>query len=187
MALTPLVLTTEILRAGPGLEGPSFLEVAPKIGAAISTWATVPSNLVITGTTSGQLGGGTVLGTLQIPLDVSIMVGALTAAGVVGPTMSLLAQAVAVGTATAFNISAQYSGVSIGVGIGVDASKIISANPATLMSLLASSFLGPSGPLVASGLANGVSSLLLLGTGVGAVVGAGGTVTGVGTSLSSVS
>jgi len=170
VALTAATISSAILGAAPEMAGVSAPTVAQVVGNAVYAWAILPANLSLTGVTTGALGAGVVTGTLVVPPDVVVVAAGLTSAGVVGPTSVVLAKAVAVGLSLAF-ASAQYTGPSIGVAIGVDNSVVSTANPATLTPPLAAGFPGPSGPAVAVGLASGITSLLLLGTGIGVVAG----------------
>ena len=181
MALTSAAVTAAILAAAPEMAGPTGLIVAQTVGSAVVPWANVPANLALTGVTTGTLGAGTVLGSLIVPPDVATVSGALTAAGVLGPTASILAKAIAIGIATSFS-TAQYAGPSIGVGVGVDVSKVTVTNPATLIPILSTGLAGASGPLVSIGIGNGIAALLALGTGVGVVTGSPSTTPGTGTS-----
>lgn len=181
MALTSAAVTAAILAAAPEMAGPTGSILAQAVGAAVVPWANLVANLALTGVTSGTLGAGTVLGTLLVPSNVAVVSGGLSAAGVLGPTAPILAKAIAIGISTSFS-TAQYTGPSIGVGMGIDNSLVALANASTLISLLSAGLLGASGPSVCTGIGNGIASLLLLATGVGVVTGAPSTVSGVGTS-----
>jgi hypothetical protein len=88
-----------------------------------------------------------------------------------------LAKAVAVGIATAFSSSGQYTGSSVGVAVGSDVSFVSVSNPGTLIPLMITNMqgsfggVGTSTSLVAAGLSNGISSLLQTAQGFGAVAG----------------
>ena len=181
MALTSAAVTAAILAAAPEMAGPTGSIIAQVVGAAVVPWANLTANLALTGVTSGTLGVGNVLGNLLVPSNVGVVSGGLSAAGVLGPTAPILAKAIAIGISTSFS-TAQYAGLSTGVGIGIDSSLITLANAPALVSLLSAGLLGVSGPSVCTGIGNGITSLLLLATGVGVVTGSPSTVSGVGTS-----
>jgi hypothetical protein len=181
VALTPAAVTAAILAAAPEMAGPTGLILAQAVGAAVVPWANLPANLALTGITTGTVGAGTVLGALTVPPNVAVVSGALAAAGVVGPTSAILAKAIAIGISTSFS-TAQYAGPSIGVGVGADVSVMAIVNPFTLIPLLSAGLTGASGPLVSTGIGNGIANLLALGTGIGAVTGSPSTTPGTGTS-----
>jgi len=178
MPLTPNAITSAIMLAGStDLLGPNFPRVAQGVGNAVSAWSQVPINLALTGVTSGQAGAGVVTGTLNVAPSVALMTAAFASAGLQGPTAPLLAKAISIGIATSFTASAAYTGTSVGVAIGSDVSRITVANSLTLipvLSLALSSALTGSGPNLGTlsiGIANGIASQLLTGTGIGVVAG----------------
>ena len=197
MALTPPVIYSALAAnrvAGPfPFLGPNFDTFALGLANGIVAWAVgQPQNVALTGTTTGASGSGIISPlTTRIILAPSIPLvqAGLAGAGIVGPTSVSLSTVVTLGLVQAFGISAQYSGVSAGVGAGQDVSKIVLANPATLTSILLGTLrtMGPGGlgmqPL-ALGLANGISALLLTGTGAGVVSGVAGPSAAVGFSQS---
>lgn len=169
MALTPTTITAALRAAAPEFLGPSFNPLSVAIGTAIYNWAIVPSNVYLVGQTSGIAGSGVASGLLTVPQNPPAAVAAFAANGVTGPNGVGLARAVGVGIPTAFG-SAQYSGLSVGVSAGSDISKVVLANPATLVGFLLSYMqpnfagaLGPSAPQLALAIASAVSSLLLAG------------------------
>lgn len=185
MALTIPLIANALGSAGPPeVNGSSLPSVALSIANAVYAWITVPSNVVLMGVTSGTSGAGTVTGSLAVPPDPSLVSGGMRASGVVGTSVDRVAKMVAVGLSTAL-ASAQYTGPSIGVGAGVDTSSVVTANPTTLAAQLSLQFAGNSGSLVGSGLAAGISALLLASTGTGVVAGATTGSPSVGTSPSS--
>jgi len=179
MALTPAGVTGAIIAAGPELKGPTWIRLAGAVGVGIVTWAVVPSNLVVTGVTSGAAGGGSVNGKLSVvpqPLPVPAAAAAQALLGFVTPSMM---RAIGVGTAVAFTTQGQYTGVSAGVAVGSDIAKVVTANPVTLIAALqaamnGSGMLGFLVPRIATAVGTGVSGLLLTGTGTGVVTGFGG-------------
>ena len=191
MALTAPSITSAILAAGPELKGPDWFRLATTVGVAVATWAVVPANLSLTGITSGGSGSGTVSGKVSVipaPLPV---ISAAPPFGLLGLLSPSVTRAIGVGVAVAFNSSAQYQGVSLGVGAGNDTSKVTVANPSTLTVALQSTMngsglLGADVPKLAAALGSGISSLLLTGTGIGVVVGPASPIPASGTSLSQV-
>ena len=189
MPITAPSLTAAIISAGPALTGPVWLQLAGAIGVAVAGWSVNPSNVVVMGTVVGALGGGTVTGKIfmaPVPLPLSAAAGS---AGLVGPLSPQMATAVGVGIANALNASAGYQGVSTGA-IGADLSKIVAANPATLIAALVQSFYafqirGPTAGTLAVGLGSGIATMFLTGTGTGVAVGGAGPSPGVGVSKSS--
>ena len=88
----------------------------------------------------------------------------------------------------ALNSTCEYYGTSVGVGIGADISKVVYANPATFIQSIQSCFtaFGLNGVVskqTAIGVGNGISSILLSGTGVAGVVGSPSPVPSTGTSV----
>ena len=181
MAIAGASITSAILAAGSGIMGQTLPTLARVVGNAVGSWAKSPINVLVVGNTVGQAGSGTVTGKLFLSPSAPIILGGLNGAGVQGQTASMIAAAVAIGVATAFTSSAQYTGVSAGVGNGTDISTVKSTNPATLIPLIAAGFQGTSGFMVAQGLGNGIADLIKTATGIGVVTGAGGTAPGTGT------
>jgi hypothetical protein len=182
MALTPPTLYSAFAanRASGGFafNGQLFDLFALGLSNALSSWAVgQPQNLALSGIATGLLGGGSVTGKLIVPPSIPLMLGALTGAGVSGQLAPSLATVVALGISQAFNTSGQYSGIVIGVGTGVDSSKIIVANTGTLVPLLIANLAGSMGgqgqalPQICAGLGAGITALLMQGTGIGAVAG----------------
>jgi hypothetical protein len=95
--------------------------------------------------------------------------------------------------ANALSTSAGYVGVSAGVGVGTDLSKVVYADAALLTGLLTANFaavglLGPTALRFAGGVGAGLATLALTGTGVipGIVTGVPSPAPSVGTSTSKV-
>lgn len=169
MALSPPTIISALKAAAPEFNGPSFLSLSSAIGTSIYTWAITPSNILISGITSGTAGSGTVTGFLTVPPNPALAVSVFSGNGVVGPNGVALARALGVGIPTAF-ASAQYTGPSIGVSSGTDLSKITSVNVATLTPILLSNMqsffsgsLGPSAPQIATAISSAVGILLSTG------------------------
>ena len=185
MALTPSGIT-QALRShratGPfGFNGNAFERLVVGLGNGLGIWAvSQPQNLALFGAAVGTAGLGAVSAPttrLVVPPTVPIVQGALVGAGLNGPLSVSLATTVAYGVSQVFTQQAQYLGVSGVVGVGQDVSKITVANPVTLTPILVSTLAGAFGAIgaflsqLAVGLANGISGLLLQGTGTGTVVG----------------
>ena len=191
MPLTPPLITAAISAATPDLPGPDFQKLSILLGVAIFSWATIPSNLVVQGVTTGAIGAGAVVGNIfvvPVPLPVNA---AFAGLGLLGPNGQQMARGIGVGVATAFTANALYVGASAGVGAGTDLSKITFANPATLTAAIlaaapAVGFGGPNIAQIAAAVGTGVSALLLTGTGVGGVAGPAGPAPAAGTSISKV-
>jgi hypothetical protein len=191
VALTPSGVTGAIIAAGPELKGANWFRLASALGVGIVAWSIIPSNLAMTGVTTGAAGGGVVNGKVFVPpqpLPVPATAAAQALLGFVTPSMM---RAISMGTALAFNSQAQYQGVSVGVGTGTDVAKVSLANPATLIAALqlsmnGSGMLGFNVPRIALAVGTGIPLLLLTGTGTGVVTGPSGPSPGGGTSLSRV-
>jgi hypothetical protein len=162
------------------------------IANGVYTWIVNPSNVTLSGITSGGTGAGSVNGLLSAVPNSDLLYRALSAAGVAGSLSLSLSMAVTIGIVTAIQMNGQYVGVSAGVGLGSDISKVIQANPVTLIaglieSLSATLGRGPALSLMATGLGNGISQLILTVTGAGSVLATGPVGTpGTGTSVSTI-
>lgn len=172
MAVTASNIAGAIIAAGPpDVTGVSFPSFANVIGNAVSSW--VKTDVFLAGVTTGTDGSGTVLGTLTVPPNVSVVQSTLQSNGIVGAIVPQISRVLAVGLSNSLTATAEYTGPSIGVGVGADSSFVVTANPLPLASLLISlGFDGASGFISSIGLASSISSLLLLGTGSGVVSGA---------------
>lgn len=191
MPLTPPTVTASIIAAAPDLPGPDFQRIATLLGSAITAWAQVPANVVVQGVTTGAAGAGAVTGKLFVPIQPLPVNASFAGASLLGTNAQQMARGIGVGVATAFTSSAQYVGVSAGVGAGTDISRITVANPAALTATILAAapglgFAGASMPTFAAAVGTGVSTLLLTGTGTGAVAGPGGPAPTAGTSVSKV-
>jgi hypothetical protein len=169
MPVTAPVVTASITTAGAGgLNGPVWLNLAAAVGLSVEQWVAA-GGVVLAGVTTGTAGVGTVVGTsLFFPPQPLPMTAAATAVGILGGTGQLAAAAIGVGVANAFNATAGYAGVSIGVGAGTDLSKVTYADPTLLTSLLTANLAavgiaGQTGMRFAGGLASGLSTLAMTG------------------------
>lgn len=184
MALTPQILYADLAatRAAGGFPftGFSFDQMAWAVAFSVASWGVGQKfNLGLTGIATGTAGGGAVnplVSRLVVPPNPGVVIGSLASAGMVGALGVSLGTVVGLAIPKTFSTVGQYSGVSLGVGVGADVSKITTANAATLIPILSAnlaSFLGPgpASPMMAVGLGNGIALLLLAGTGSGSVVG----------------
>ena len=192
MALTTPVIQAQLEASklvGPfPFNGVTFPSLALAIAQGVSLWAVGNSaNLALSGVSAGTAGAGAVAGfKITVPPNNGAIETALRASGVGGQLVPSLAMTVAMGIATAFTLSAQYSGLSTGVGVGTDVSAVSIANPATLTTLLLAQLhavvgRGQATSSLAAGLGQGIAIMLLGSVGLGtvtgpsSVVGAGGT------------
>jgi len=164
--------------APTSISGPLSGKLTLAIGQAVSSWAVVPSNVVVVGVATGASGSGTVTGGLSFTPNVSAFQAAL--AGFTGTTGASLSTGICLGLAATLNSSARYQGLSPVVGSGTDISKVVFANSATLQGVLLSclsgqGISGPTGQTLAAQLSIGIAALFITGVGRGD-----GIVTGVG-------
>jgi hypothetical protein len=170
--------------------GVPFDQLAQGLASGICTWGiSQPQNLALVGAATGTAGAGAILPVttkLIVPPNMPAMLAGLSGAVLVGPLGLSLATVVTTGLATVFTAQAQYMGTAAGVGVGADISKILVANSASLAAILMGTLGpalgggGPALPMFASGLAAGISALLLGGTGTGSVTGSPSTAPGAG-------
>jgi hypothetical protein len=191
MALTAPAVTGAILAAAPELKGVDWFRLATAVGSAVVIWAVIPANLALVGVTTGAAGSGVANGKVSMVPQPLPVPAAAVASGLLGFVSPSMTRSIGMGVAIAFSASAQYQGVSVGVGTGSDVSKIVLANPATLISTLqavlnGSGLLGVNIPQLAVALGTGIPTLLLTGTGIGVVTGPAGPAPAVGTSTSRV-
>jgi hypothetical protein len=196
MPLVPSQIAAQIRLAAPTFSGTMWMPVTEAIGLAVTAWATgQPQNVMMTGVTTGVLGGGAVQGKIICPPMPPLVIGACMAAGNTGPMMTALATAASIGVTTTFTQTGMYAGPSAGTGAGIDISKIVVANPASLIGLIQTMLRavtgggGPGVTMLATGLGNGIAANVMLGfgaPGMGVVVGAGGPLPGAGSSPMSV-
>lgn len=176
--LNPNVMATQINIATSTLLGPTKIKLSKGISKSICTWAKLQSNVLVIGSTNGAAGAGQVQGKMFFVPNTVAMNVAFTSVGLNGPTARLLANGLAVGITTALNTTAQYRGSSTGA-IGADVSKVVFANPATLIPLLKANLgsqqiNGLSSNLLCTAISNGVVGIMLTGTGTGISVGGAG-------------
>lgn len=190
MAVAPPAVTAAIIAASPALKGPAWLQAAAGIGVGVVAWTVNPINVVMVGSVNGTLGGGVVNGKFVLPPVPAPVVASVAAGGLVGLSAPQIGAAVGLGIGTAYSASGQYIGSSVGA-IGVDASKVIFANPATLQPLLIGAFaaqglIGPAALQLAAALSPGIATMFLTGFGTGVAAGPTGPSPGTGVSKSSI-
>lgn len=194
MAVTPQFVTAAIIAASPTLKGSAWFQACTGIGIGVVAWSAVPINVVLAGSVNGTLGGGAVTGTFKIPpLPPGVpppVVASVAAAGLVGLNASQVGSAVGSGITTAYSTAGQYIGQSVGA-VGADVSKVVVANPGTLVPALIGGFasaglIGPAALQLAAALAPGIATMFLTGVGVGIAAGPAGPSPGTGVSRSSI-
>lgn len=188
MAITPGILTASILGSAPDLVGKNWFLLAGAVGGALPKWFRLPSGVFLTGVVTGVVGGGVVSGKIFLPPSPLPLPATFLGVGFAGPEAMRIATGIGLGVSTAINSAGNYAGVATGA-IGSDTSKVVFADPVSLTGIISAElaalgFLGPSAPLLASGIANGISTMLLKGTGTGVATGTPGPSPGVGVSKS---
>jgi hypothetical protein len=173
-------LTANRASGGFSFGGSNYDKLALGIATGVNQWGVGQFfNLGLTGAATGLAGVGTILPPVTriiVPPNSGTVLAALTGAGMNGSLSKSLAVSVAMGISQAFTSAAQYTGPATGVSIGVDVAKITVANAAMLIGILRGTLggmlgNGPALNMMAIGLGNGITSLLLQGTGVGQVTG----------------
>jgi len=118
-----------------GFNGLQVSALAQGIGNTIGLWAVNPGMVQVVGVTTGTGGVGTVLGKLAVPPAPAA--GAIMAgAGCVGPVAAIIGNCVSLGVSSSFSSMAQYTGASVGVGLGTDISKVVYVEMGALISSL---------------------------------------------------
>lgn len=176
------------------LDGPGFSNLAWAISEAVDDWILLPTNLALAGVATGTVGVGYIPASTTkfiVPPTIPLMTGALAGAGITGPIQSSIATVVTLAVSSVFTIHGGYQGISPTVAVGADVSKVVISNPATLTALLLAKMAenqisGPAAPMLAKGLGDGISLLLLQGFGWGKVVGTPGPSPSTGASFSRV-
>ena len=196
MALNPSTIYSDLVTvraAGPfPFLGSNFDRLAWALGFAVTRWFS-SGGVLLQGVSSGTAGAGAInvpTTRLSLPPAPQLVVGGLATAGMVGPLSLSLGVVVSAGLSRSVSTSGQYTGGVVGVGVGADITKAVSANGQALTSLLLpyiATFLGPgpAAPQMAAGLGTGIALHALTIIGGGSVVGppsvvpAGGTSTGI--------
>jgi len=188
--IPPATVALALRTAAPFPGGPAFDLLCQSIANAVTSWLPVGVGLV--GVTTGVVGAGTVTGAITF---VGIQPAVLAAMSALpGPNSPALATVISNGI-TAGLSGLPYLGASVGVGTGTDASRVVRADPVTLSTALrtahtaACAVQGGTGsrvPAFYEALASGIVTVILTGTGIGAVAPTGplGPSSSVGTSTS---
>ena len=189
MALTSAAISGAIIGASPYSGSQVIPRLALAIGESIVSWISVPTNVLVQGTTSGFVGAGVVNGTMQFVVAGQIQA-AFASNNIVGQTAPGIAQTIENGLSSVLS-SAQYSGTSAAVGTGTDTSKVSLVNSGNLIPILlgnmqGQSIAGMTATQVATGLAQGIGTIIQTGFGFGAVTGPAGNIAAVGTSVSTI-
>jgi len=161
--------------------GWEFDRFALSVANAVSVWLT---SVQLQGLATGTAGVGSVAPPttkVLVPPNPSLVTNALAAAGIRGSLGVALGQVLGLAIPLVVTTFGQYTGGAVGVGIGADVSKVTVANPA-ILSVLLTAHLAPSPAksMMVLGLSQGLSALLLAGTGLGSVVGSPSIVPGAG-------
>lgn len=188
MALSPTTISKQIKSASPTVNGIDWIKMCEALGLAIYKEIVNPKSVYAQGSTNGVAGAGQILTGKMLFAPIPNMQSFLAAQGVKGVISLQVAAACITGTTAALNTACEYYGTSVGVGIGGDISKVVYANPATFAQSLQSCFVsfgfnGVISKQMAIGVGNGISSILLSGTGVAGVVGSPSPVPSTGTSV----
>lgn len=163
------------IRACSPNTGAGWVMLTEGIGLGVQNWINAnPVNMMLVGVTGGSAGAGIVSGKLYCPPAPPLIIGACASAGMTGVMMSSLATSVSIGLSNTINQTGFYSGASVGVSGGADASKALISNAATLMPMLlggmaAVGMTGVTLPMLATGLGNGIALNLALVFGTGIV------------------
>jgi hypothetical protein len=161
------------------MNGIAFDQLAWAISEGVYEWISNPLNVALIGISTGTVGVGTIpeYGTKLVILPIiPLMTNGLASAGIVGPLSSSLSTIVTLAIAHAVTQSGGYTGVCPTVGVGTDVSKVVMANPGTLIEELQKAMAdnqmtGAASMRMANGLGLGIASLVLTGIGNGKVVG----------------
>ena len=137
MALSRTVFFTNILAAGPELQGFSSRSVVGGISNALAEWFTTPGYVTIVGQATGNPGPlGQINGTLALALSGFPFFDAAFKVGLRGPTAMFLIKAVIGGITQTINTVGQYRGAVSGVAVGQDVATAGSVNEVGLITLL---------------------------------------------------
>jgi len=193
MALTPQMYYADLasMRSSAPFSfvGFDFHKLAHAISLAMIAWG---PQVQFQGICMGTAGVGAMMvpGTKVILApNPPIVIAGLASAGLVGPLGTSIGTVVGLALPKTISTAANYAGGVAGVGIGADVCKCVNADDSSLMSILLPLLIafmgpGPAAPMLAKGLATGISKLLLTAVGAGSVVGSPSIVPGSGTSTS---
>ncbi len=176
MALTPAVVSSSLQAGSPTTISPEWPLICQGVGIAVVGWVAAGGVVLLGASAPG--GFGVVIGTrVFLPPAPALIAQGMVSAGLTGPVAGEIAAAVALGLSIAVSTTASYAGLAgggPGVVPGADASKIVVANTPLLGSFMGSAFasvglLGPTAGQLANGLSQGISLMMLTGTGIGVV------------------
>lgn len=161
------------------MTGAAFDQMAWAIAEGVADWIDSPINVALVGISTGTVGVGAIpeQGTKLVVLPIiPLMTSGLASAGIVGPLSSSLSTIVTLAIAHAVTQFGGYTGVCPTVGVGTDVSKVVMANPGTLImeiqkAMGANKMTGAASTQMATGLGLGIAALVLTGVGNGKVVG----------------
>ncbi len=171
--LPPTVIAAALRTSAPFPGGPAFDLLCQAIANATVTW--LPTGVTLTGVTTGVVGAGTVTGALAFAGTPPLVLAAMAA--LPGPNAPALATTLAAGLNSGL-AGLTYAGVSTGVGTGTDVSRVVSANIPALAQVLrtahsalcaAQGGTGSTVPVFYDALAAGIATVVITGTGIGAV------------------
>ena len=193
MALVPQLYYSDLASmrsAAPfPLVGFDFDRFAQALSFAMVAWG---PTVQLQGVCVGTAGGGAIIplaSKLVLAPNPPIVIAGMASAGLLGPLGVSLGTIVGLALPKTITSAGQYAGGAVGVGVGADVSKVTDADEGTLQSILLPlliAFLGPgpAAPMMAKGLATGISKLLLTTAGAGTVAGVPSLAPGTGTSKS---
>lgn len=169
------------------LDGPLFDRVAEAVSQALVQW--IPT-VQLQGVCVGTAGSGPITQSrVFLSNNPSVLLYGLQSSGISGPLAASLSTVL--GTAVPQTVSAygSYMGFASGVGAGVDTSRVVLADSASLswilqVQLSSRMVSGPVARNLAQGLAQGFQALFLTLTGTGVVSGVAGPLPGSGVSRS---
>lgn len=163
------IISASLLSANPSLTGSGWALTTQALGLGVFNWIT--SSVTCTATCTGVLGVGVATGKIIIPPNIILVTTAFTTNGMVGNNIPAIAQAITFGIA---QVPFAFSGPSPIVGVGACViANILAPYPALLLALKSSfTALGLTpNELLLNSYALGISSLISLSSGVGAVAG----------------
>ena len=152
-------------------QGIAFDSLALGLSMGLSQW--LPVGVVGNGVSTGMLGSGTVVGSLDVPDGFGVYLAGLSGVGISGPLGISFAEVLNLGLSDVFR-SVQYTGI-VSVGSGSDVSYFsgdMTLEGYLISSLSSSGVFGVMAPSLALGVSNGVRGHIGLMVGHGSVLGA---------------
>ena len=188
MAISPSIISQAIKAASPSLNGKEWIDCCSALGKALYKEIVNPKTVYLNGNTVGVAGAGAIPSGKVFFVPIPDMKSHLKANRVKGVVANQVAIGCIVGVTNALNASCEYYGSSVGVCIGSDISRVVFANPTALSKsvqsiLVAYGLKGIVAKNTAKGIGNGISSILLSGTGAAPVTGSPSPVPSSGTSV----